>query len=281
MTKGLHVDPSSPPLRWLLANPTDWRANDIKNYIAYQPTAGWFDPWGLPWVVDFLANAKATNKLPVLVSYYLSYLGCGSLSDSQMSAYRTWVQQYAKYIGSQPALLVLEPDQLAMIPCMSSSAQSQRYQLFNYAADQFNTYAPNTWVYMDSGNSNWIPAQTMAGILVAAGISKVHGFSLNVSNFRWDSELKPYGMKINDYLQASIGTRKAFVHDTSRNGNGPTADAQWCDPAGRKIGASPRVLAINGEPEMYLWIKEPGGVDGCAHASGFWPDIAYNLIWGL
>jgi endoglucanase len=80
-----------------------------------------------------------------------------------------------------------------------------------------------------------------------------------------------------------LGYAAPFVVDTSRNGNGHGTDTEWCNPPGRKLGATSR---LGGGPEMQLWIKVPGDSDGsCGHGSGvpagtFSPDLAHHLIKG-
>jgi len=71
------------------------------------------------------------------------------------------------------------------------------------------------------------------------------------------------------------------VIDTSRNGLGPTADNQWCNPAGRALGARPTTATGDPLVDAYLWIKSPGESDGAcngAPAAGvWWADYALGL----
>ena len=54
-----------------------------------------------------------------------------------------------------------------------------------------------------------------------------------------------------------------FVIDTSRNGLGPTAPGEWCNPPGRALGDRPRP-PTRATPlvDGHLWIKRPGESDG-------------------
>ncbi|WP_370467057.1 glycoside hydrolase family 6 protein [Streptomyces sp. 5-10] len=81
-------------------------------------------------------------------------------------------------------------------------------------------------------------------------------------------------------LLAQLGASSGLtaVIDTSRNGNGPAPDNEWCDTHGRKVGENP--TANTGDPaiDAYPWVKPPGEVDGCAGPAGtFAPDYAYEL----
>ena len=72
-----------------------------------------------------------------------------------------------------------------------------------------------------------------------------------------------------------------FVVDTSRNGNGPTADFQWCNPDGRALGKPPTTDTGNRLVDAFLWIKRPGESDGTCNggpkAGAWWPEQALGL----
>jgi endoglucanase len=135
---------------------------------------------------------------------------------------------------------------------------------------------PDVSVYLDAGNSNWHTASDIAGRLEQAGVDQAQGFALNVSNFVATATETQYG----DAVSALIGG-KHFVVDTSRNGRGPTPDAQWCNPSGRALGDRP--TAATGDPlaDAYLWIKHPGESDGTCNggpsAGEWWADYALGL----
>ncbi|MFF4378489.1 glycoside hydrolase family 6 protein [Kitasatospora sp. NPDC001547] len=288
MTSGFYVDPDSSARRWVDANPGDGRAPAIRSSIADVPTARWFGNWsGTIGTAtgSFVGAAAAQRKLPVLVAYNIpnrdicagqSGGGAGSAAD-----YRTWIAAFASGIGSRPAVVVLEPDSLGDESCMSPAQITERNALLSDAIAQFNTKAPNTWVYLDAGNPGWLSADTMARHLAAAGVSGAHGFSLNVSNYLTTSENTAYGNAVNAALRAAKGFTKPYVIDTSRNGNG--SNGAWCNPAGRRIG---RPSQLGGGAEMLLWIKAPGESDGnCGVGAGstagqFLPEVAYKMIYG-
>ena len=139
---------------------------------------------------------------------------------------------------------------------MSAEQQAERLGLISDAVGVLAAEA-QTIIYLDAGNSNWIPAAEMASRLERAGTSGADGFSLNVSNYFTTEETIAYGNDVSSHLGG-----KHFVIDTSRNGNGATADKQWCNPDGRAIG--PRPTTSTGSPlvDAYLWIKPPGESDG-------------------
>ena len=165
------------------------------------------------------------------------------------------------------------------LDCLQSDTdRNARLALFNHAVDQFAAKAPNTWLYIDAGHSNWKSATETATRLIQAGQQRAHGFALNVSNYRTTAELSSHGQAVAAQLQSQAGFSKPFAIDTSRNGNGPKG-SEWCDPSGRKIGITAQYHGASSAPEMSLWIKSPGESDGCAASAGsFAPDIAYQLI---
>jgi endoglucanase len=183
---------------------------------------------------------------------------------------------FATAIGVRPAIVILEPDALADFSCLSAAQITIRLGLLNAATRLLAEKAPNTWTYLDAGHANWTSPPTIAKRLLAAGVARVRGFSVNVSNFVGPADSRRYA----EQVQVALDRPAGYVIDTSRNGNGGTG--QWCNPAGRKLGkrstADPAALE--------LWIKNPGNSDGrCGvaptiRAGVFSPVLAQRLIAG-
>ena len=237
-----------------------------------KPSATWFTgssntPIGTQ-TGAIVGAAAYSDKLPVLVAYNITdrdiCAGQSSGGASSDAAYDTWIAGFAGGTANRPAVVVLEPDAIDDESCMTSAEISDRDGLLNYAIDQFNENAQETWVYLDAGNPGWIPAATMAGYLNSAGLAKAHGFSLNVSSFYTVAQNVAYGNAINADLSAWYGYTKPFVIDTSRDGNGSNNN-QWCNPQGAKLGATDQV---GGGAEALLWIKDPGESDGNCGTGG-------------
>jgi endoglucanase len=179
--------------------------------------------------------------------------------------------------------VVLEPDAVPQLKqCLSEADQALRLQLLREAVSTFGQN-PATAVYIDAGHSRWVPAPEMAARLKQAGIEGARGFALNVSNYIADAELIEYGKQV----VAALGVPTHFIIDTSRNGNGPTEDNKWCNPAGRALGHQPSTET--GEPllDAFVWVKNPGESDGECEggpAAGQWFDaraleLAKNARW--
>jgi len=279
----LHVDPWSAARKqadaWRPTRPADAAQLDK---IATQPQAEWFGEWSgeiEAAVSSPVGAAAAAGAVPVLVAYGIPERDCGSYSAGGLSsadAYRTWVRGFAKGIGDRAAVVILEPDALALLSCLSATDRATRLALLEDAVGVLEA-RPAVSVYLDAGHSAWVAADEMADRLTNAGVAQAQGFALNVSNFRLTPELLTYGKD----LSARIGG-KHFVLDTSRNGLGPSEGGQWCNPPGRALGPTPRTLSTaDSKVDAYLWIKRPGESDGPCDggpsAGTFWADYALGL----
>lgn len=246
--------------------------------ITSQPTASWFGGWSgdvRSAVSQIVSAASAQGKLATLVAYNIPGRDCGSYSaggSSSADAYRSWIRQFAAGVGGRKAIVILEPDALAQIDCLSTTDQNSRYSLLSDAVTVFATQT-NAFIYLDAGHSGWISAATMASRLQSANVSQARGFSLNVSNFETTANNTSYGNQI----AGRIG--KSYVIDTGRNGNGSNGD--WCNPTGRKLGNAP-TTNVGGNTDAYLWVKVPGESDGTCNggpaAGVWWNDYAVSLL---
>jgi endoglucanase len=249
--------------------------------IASQPQADWFGDWSgdvRSAVASRVSTIATAGALPVLVAYNIPIRDCQGYSGggaSSPSAYKDWIRSFAAGIGSRRAIVVLEPDALAGMGCLSAADQSTRLSLLSDAVSVLAGY-PGIKTYIDAGHSRWQAASVIAGRLKSAGVARAAGFSLNISNFLPTSEERGYG----DQVSALVGG-KHFLVDTSRNGLGPSADGQWCNPPGRALGDRP--TSATGDPlaDAWFWIKRPGESDGTCNggpaAGQWWADYALGL----
>ncbi|HUZ92786.1 MAG TPA: glycoside hydrolase family 6 protein, partial [Candidatus Paceibacterota bacterium] len=276
----LYVDPESPAATqiaaWNSTDPTD--AQHLK-VIAANSEAAWFGNWNTNVTQDvktFVDAAANMNAVPTLVAYNIPQRDCGGYSaggSDNPDGYKTWISNFAIGIGNRKAIVILEPDALAQISCLSSGDQATRMSLLSYAIQKLKSLG-NTSVYIDAGNPDWISASDMASRLSTAGIAQADGFSLNVSNFYTNADNISYGTTLSAQVSG-----KHFVIDTSRNGNG--SNGEWCNPSGRAIGTLPTALTGNSLIDAFLWIKRPGESDGNCNggpsAGTWWPQYAVGL----
>jgi endoglucanase len=278
----LYVDPASPARKqveaWRLSRPHD--AVQLEK-IASQPQAVWIGDWNPePFAeVDRIAReTSARGALPVFVAYNIPQRDCGLHSAggaAGAAAYQRWISEVARGIGARRAVVILEPDAVAGLDCLSPADQEGRLEMIRRAVRTLGA-SGSVSVYIDAGNARWHSPDTIAGRLQRAGITEADGFALNVSNFLGNAESIAHG----EAISARVGG-KHFVIDTSRNGAGPTADAEWCNPGGRALGTRP--TGETGHPlvDAFLWIKTPGESDGTCNggprAGEWWPDYALML----
>jgi endoglucanase len=282
---GFYVDPNSNAAKqaaaWAKDNPSDAQA---MRTLAAQPTGTWFGSWNSNIQTDvhnLVTAAAAQNQTPVMVAYNIPNRDCGGASSGGAKTpadYQSWIGQFAQGLGQSKALIILEPDALALISCLSDGELQTRLGLLAGAVTALKQDR-NAKVYIDAGHSNWVDPAKMAGELKSAGIDRADGFSTNISNFRLTADEVAYGQKVS----AQAGN-KHFVIDTSRNGNGPNGD-QWCNPRGRAIGAKPTTQTGNALVDAFLWIKVPGESDGNSGecnggpaAGTWWPHYALKLV---
>ena len=279
----LWVDPSSPARAqaetWKQSRPADAA---IMDRLATHPQASWFGGWSGDIQTAVAQRVTAAGgAVPVLVAYNIPQRDCGGASSGGVGsadAYKTWIRGFAAGIGSRRAVVVLEPDALALVDCLSATDRETRFALLRDAVAVLAA-KPGVSVYLDAGHARWLSTDEAAARLLKAGADDAQGFSLNVSNFVTTADNVAYGRTV-----AAAAGGKHFVIDTSRNGLGPAPDAQWCNPPGRALGPVPSTGTIWSSDKRHdanLWIKRLGESDGPCNggpaAGAWWPEYALGL----
>lgn len=270
---------------WASSNPSD---ASLMNRLAATPIAKWFGGWDTNVQTaanDYVSAATAAGKMPTLVAYNIPFRDCGGYSSggaSSPSAYASWITALANGIGQRPAIVILEPDALAGMSCLSSANQSSRLAMIANAVQTLRNLT-HASIYIDAGNPNWEPASVMQSRLQSADIAQANGFSLNVSNYYSTAQNIAYGNQLSGLLGG-----KHYVIDTSRNGNGPPPNGEWCNPGGQAVGQYPTLQTGNPLVDAYLWVKPPGQSDGTCGpsvdgtnpppAGDWWPQSALSLM---
>ncbi|MDP9456820.1 MAG: glycoside hydrolase family 6 protein, partial [Actinomycetota bacterium] len=259
----LHVAPNSNAGRqaeeWRSSRPEDAA---LMGELAGLPLAYWFDAGSgdVRAAVDRrVTEADEAGALPVLVAYNVPNRDCSGQSTGGASSeeeYGRWIRDFAAGIGDRDAVVVLEPDALALLDCLSKRDRAARLAVLKDAVGVLESEG-NTAVYLDAGHSDWVAASEMANRLRGAGLEDAEGFALNVSNYQRTSDNLDYG----EDLSSRVGG-KHFVVDTSRNGRGPAPGGEWCNPPERALGEAPTSETAGLLADAYLWIKVPGESDG-------------------
>jgi endoglucanase len=239
---------------------------ELMTALAAQPTAIWFTTAGAEQVRENVRNvvraAKAQHQVPVLVAYFVPYRDCSQWSAGGAKSeqeYKEWIDAFAAGIGDEKAVVVVEPDGLALLTsepwCTIGPDEElvpQRFREINHAVDALKR-GKHTRVYLDAGHSAWQalndydagygePRQQLGIVnrLLRGGIERADGFALNTSNYRLTEDLVRYGTRVSKciYLRTERGATSCpsdaeldalpvhqskmthFVLDTSRNGRG-------------------------------------------------------------
>ncbi|WP_307804746.1 glycoside hydrolase family 6 protein [Streptomyces sp. VRA16 Mangrove soil] len=221
-------------------------------------------------VRDIVRDAARDDAVPALVLYDVPGRDCANYSAggaANTAEYQAWIDAVGRGIGARDALVILEPDSLALLPadCGQDDAQgtktAARYAEVNYAVDRLEPL-PGTRVYLDTGHAGWHTVDSIVPRLIKGGVGRASGFFTNVSNYQSDDANSWYGKLISsciayvrgggdvaecphqwwprDEAQAWIDAHvyvpaarmTHFVTDSSRNGQGP-----WIPPAGKYTDA--------------------------------------------
>jgi len=227
--------------------------------IAERPVALWLgDGWTeaelRAEIAEYLADAREQGGTAVFVTYAIPERDCGHHSRGGLPAdrYAAWSAVVADALAGEPAVVVVEPDSLAMLDTCPEQADV-RLPLLREAVEGFA--AAGVPAYLDGGNSNWVQAPVMAERLRAAGVEHARGFSTNVSGFHPTDSERDYAGR----LSALTGGAH-YVVDVSRNGRG--WQGTWCNPDGVALGQDPRVADGDEDLDALLWVKTPGLSDG-------------------
>jgi len=210
-----------------------------------------------------LQKSQQAGTIPLFVAYNIPGRDVGGYSTGGIDSaadYRDWTNMISQTIGDQPAVIVLEPDALAHLPELDGAAADERTTLLADAVDTFNDN-DQTAVYLDAGNSAWLPADEMATLLKKVADKTeygISGISLNVSNFKSADETISYGEKI----QQAYGEGLFMMIDSSRNGAPDAVPAgTWCNPEGQRLGTVDPDFSTDAPVEQ-AFIKTPGQSDG-------------------
>jgi endoglucanase len=253
-------------------------AAEVFAKIAAQPTGIWIEPGKYPLatvedeVSTIAETAASKGELPVFVVYGIPDRDCGNQSAGGLSAadYPHWVEAIARALSIRKAVVILEPDALALAPQCGNV--DQRVEQLHAAVESLAT--TRAIVYLDAGHSDWMEASSMAALLSRAGIAQTRGFATNVSNFNGSAAEHAWGESV-----SALTAGAHYVIDTSRNGRG--SNGEWCNPSGRALGVVPAVVTGDGAQDANLWVKPPGESDGTCNggpaAGDWWGEMAVEL----
>lgn len=259
-------------------------ADPAFSLIGAQPYARWFiasDP--ASHLAAELDAAQRQGRMAVFAIHALPHPMCtgdDTPGNADAASYESWVSSYAAVIGSRPAVVIVEPDELPATSCLPAAWATERIALEAFAVRTFSAL-PNTGVYLDIGAGDWLPLAQAAALLKAADVADARGFALNATHFDWTSSEIAYGEK----LSALVGG-KHFLVNTAMNGRGPQVTSTgfhlWCNPQGRSLGPLPTLQTPSPLVDAFFWLIEPGLSSGTCNGGPpvgtFWDAWAQQLF---
>lgn len=202
--------------------------------MALQPTVFWFNDVAPTYDITrrvraYIADSQAgdPDTLVQMAVFRLWPEGQAQKSKpltlADRAAYRRWIDNAARGIGSARVALVLEPD---LAVSLTGWRPAVRLQLARYAARVFSRL-PRTTVYLDAGASDWLTVPKAVDMLRAAGIRYVRGFSLGATHYTGTAAEIAYGTELAAALARAGFPGRRFVIDTSDNGRPFTWNEYW------------------------------------------------------
>jgi endoglucanase len=222
-----------PPTQFFVPSPNKGALAQIADLLAQQdkegatriramidtPHAVWFTS-GSPAAVERDARmtvnqARGQHALAVLVAYNVPFRDCGQFSAGgarSTDEYLAWIDGLARGIGDEPAIVILEPDGLGIIPYNTDingvqewcrpdltgtgltpvESNEARYDQLRGAVDRLGEL-PNVRVYLDATHPAWLGVGDIADRLVEADVAHADGFFLNASNYQFTENAVQYG----------------------------------------------------------------------------------------
>ncbi|NNC13971.1 glycoside hydrolase family 6 protein [Planctomonas sp. JC2975] len=202
-------------------------------------------------VKNTMALAKVSHTTPVFVAYDIPGRDCSQYSAggaATTAAYEAWIDGIAQGIGSDKAVVLVEPDGLGLLPqtdCIATHGLSpdtypftdaERFTELNYAVSALEA-RPNTTVYLDGTHSAWLNVGDISTRLVEAGVNAAQGFFLNVSNYQYTVNNEQYGTWISECI-ALLGAGTAPGDCPNQYWNGGPEGTKIADLVGPWTGGS-------------------------------------------
>ena len=266
-----------------LQNENPELANRLKA-ISESPQAIWLTTGGQETkrrVARAMKASGSSKSVPVFVAYNIPARDCGSFSAGGAKgakAYSRFVATIAKTIGRRRAAVVMEPDAIAGLDCLSKKKQRARLALIKKSVRTLEK-RPKLAVYIDAGHSVWKPGQHDGEAPASRPASPRPTASRSTSRTttaRRTRSPSARGSARRPRASTSSSTPAATARAPRRTTSGATRPAaRSANGRGPPTPASKRVDAL-------LWIKAPGESDGTCNggppAGEWWRDYALGLI---
>jgi endoglucanase len=255
------------------------------------PQAVWFTG-GTSGQVESAARAtvnRAAGKrsVPVLVAYNVPYRDCSQFSAGgapNTAAYKSWIDGLAAGIGTNRAVVILEPDGLGIIPyyqplfgpmewCQPTvdgapapeADPAHRFEQLTYAVDRLGALA-NTDVYLDGTHARWLGVGEAADRLIKAGVGNARGLFVNVSNFQSTHDSAIYGRWVSACIAGATNPASwAFGQPGWCPGQYAPPDFSCCNYTDDYVASADATFASMGVPATARFV-----IDTSRNGQGRW-----------
>jgi len=250
--------------------------------------------------------ARARGDVPVFAAYNIPFRDCAQYSAGGATSpeeYDAWIAAIAEGIDDGPAIVILEPDGLAIIPFATTStgdldwcqpsdadpetAEAERYEMTTTAIDTL-TANPGTKVYLDGGHADWHGPSEIAYRLLRANVQDAAGFFLNVSNYVETDRQIAHGERVAKCVFYGLNGG-----DTNDCTNEDAFYTETVDPmiAAGDAGQIPHFVidtSRNGNgtwtpetdyPDAQVWCNPPGRAIGTTATTDTASDLADAYLW--
>ena len=188
-------------------------------------------------------------------------------TNKNLNDYTNFITNLHKEVNNRNIIYIIEPDALAL-SMDNKCGVGNNYVGYIKNAIDILSQNKNANIYLDVGH--WVliynDQQVKDVIKIVNNLDpdkKIKGFSLNLSNYRSNSEMINACKKIKDLS----GNQYKCIIDTARNANGPDNKNTWCNAKNAGIGNIPTKDTGNDIIDYFMWLKPAIEVDGHCYDS--------------
>jgi endoglucanase len=142
---------------------------------------------------------------------------------TQVATYKHWIDQIAAGISDSKVIMVLEPD---LAVAWGGWKPGVRFAMARYAARELGAL-PNTKVYLDGSDADWLKLGKADQMVRLAGIQYVDGIALGATHYSSTSGNIRFGAALVRRLAAEGIGGKTVVIDTADNAKPFTPAEFW------------------------------------------------------
>lgn len=266
-TGAFYVNPNSEAAK-RAAQATGERKTQLSK-LAERTVGVWWNGGSVDHVRTALREGYRLNQDVVLVAYNAPGRDNGGFSKggaADLAKFKQEFDAFAEVIRQEwiealdpdaikPTVrVIIEPDAVNL----PDSLDATRKAVLKYAAEKIDALHAKGQVegYIDTGHSNWRPAEEVAKRIISIGIPASTNLVSNVSSFQPTDNEHVYLAEI-----ARLTGGRRWIIDTARNGLGQR-QSEWCNPWNVLAGVAPTLNTGRDDCDAYIWIKPPGESDG-------------------